>query len=149
MHPSSRPAPLWVTWLSVVSAGVMAFGLLLVVAPTLAARGFSLLIYGDAGHLASFGPEPARYVTLAHAVLGATMLGWGLALLLVTRRLLARGSKLGWRLIAFSVAAWFVLDTAYSLASGFWHNAVLNLAFVGLFAVPLLATYRDCDAADA
>jgi hypothetical protein len=37
---------------------------------------------------------------------------------------------------------WFVLDTALSLVSGFWPNAVLNVVLAVLFAVPLAATYR-------
>jgi hypothetical protein len=36
-----------------------------------------------------------------------------------------------------SALAWFIPDTSYSLISGFWQNAVLNLAFAMLFALPL------------
>lgn len=60
----------------------------------------------------------------------------------------AAGEAMGWRIIALSVAAWFVPDTAYSLWSGFWQNAVLNLAFLILFAVPLGATYNTQHGAD-
>jgi hypothetical protein len=35
-----------------------------------------------------------------------------------------------------------VPDTAFSLGTGFWQNAVLNAVFVVLFAVPLAATYK-------
>jgi len=145
----SRPASLWVTWLSVVSAGVMLFGLVLVVAPAVAQRGFSLLIYAEPVHISSFGAEAVKYIGLSHAVLGSAMFGWGLSLLIIVRRLFARASRLGWQLISFSVAAWFVADTTYSLASGFWPNAVLNLVFVVLFAIPLLASYRVCNEPDA
>jgi integral membrane sensor domain MASE1 len=34
----------------------------------------------------------------------------------------------------------FVPDTLYSLASGFWPNAVLNSVFALVFALPLWAT---------
>ena len=67
-------------------------------------------------------------------------LGWGTALVYVTRTLVANGMRAGWNVVALSVAAWFVPDTMYSLVSGFWQNAVLNAAFLGLFAVPLWAT---------
>ena len=149
MHTSSKPASLWVVWLTVVSAGVMLFGLVLVLAPVVAQRGFSLLIYADPERISSFGAEAVNYIGLTHAVLGGVMFGWGLALLLIVRRLFARGSKLGWQLISFSVVAWFVADTFYSLSYGFWQNAVLNLVFAVLFAVPLLASYRVCNEADA
>ena len=149
MHSSSRPASRWVAWLSLASAGVMLFGLVLVAAPAMARRGFSLLVYADPAHISSFGAEAADYIGLAHSVLGGVLFGWALALLLVVRRLFARGSMLGWQIIGFSVFAWFVPDTAYSLSSGFWQNAVLNLVFAFLFAVPLLASYRACKEADA
>jgi len=149
MNSNSRPASIWVAWLSVVSAGVMLFGLVLVAAPTVAQRGFALLIYSEPAHISSFGAEAVKYIGLAHAVLGSVMLGWGLSLLIIVRRLFVYGSRLGWQLISFSVAAWLVADTTYSLTSGFWPNAMLNLVFVALFAVPLLASYRVCNEPDA
>jgi len=140
---------LWVGWLLTVSVGVSLFGLVLVIAPSLARQGFSLLVYGDAVHIDSFGGAAAEYVSLAHAVLGGVMVGWGVGLVLVVRNLLASGSRLGWRMIMLSVTAWFIPDTAYSLWSGFWQNAVLNLVFLLLFAVPLAATYHVCHETDA
>jgi uncharacterized membrane protein YqaE (UPF0057 family) len=144
MHAPLRPSSLWVTWLTVVSAGVVLFGLSLVMLPDAARRGFSLLVYSDAGHISSFGDEAARYVALAHAVLGSVMTGWGVALILVVRGQFARGSRFGWQMISGSVLAWFLPDTAFSLWSGFWQNAVLNVLFFVLFLAPLAATYRIC-----
>jgi hypothetical protein len=69
------------------------------------------------------------------------MFGWGLALLLVVRGPFARGAREGWLIVAVSVAAWFVPDTAFSMWAGFWQNAVLNVVFLALFAAPLAATY--------
>lgn len=120
----------------------MAFGLALVLLPGLAREGFSLLIYADGGRLEAFGAEAVAYISLVHAVLGAVMFGWGIALLLVVRGPFARGEREGWQIIVVSVSAWFVSDTAFSLWSGFWQNAVLNFVFIVLFAVPLAATYR-------
>jgi hypothetical protein len=94
------------------------------------------------GDIDSFGAEQVRYISLVHAVLGGVMVGWGMALFHVVRSLLAGGVPAGWKIIAVSVVAWFVPDTAYSLLSGFWQNALLNAAFLALFAVPLWAT-RD------
>ncbi len=94
------------------------------------------------GRIATFGTEAVAYISLVHAVLGAVMFGWGLALLFVVRGPFALGAKEGWRIVALSVAAWFIPDTAFSLWSGFWQNAVLNAVFLALFATPLAATYR-------
>jgi hypothetical protein len=125
-----------------VTIGVMVFGLLLVLAPGVAREGFSLLFYADTKRVAAFGPQAAAYIELVQAVLGAVMFGWGLALLLVVLRLFARGAREGWQIITVSIVAWFIPDTAFSLWSGFWQNAVLNLVFLVLFATPLAATYR-------
>lgn len=132
----------WIRWLLAASLLVVVFGLALVLAPGFTRQGFSLLVYGSAARLDAFGPEPARYVSLTHAVIGGVMVGWGVALLYTTWALLRRGAREGWALIALSLGAWFVPDTAYSLVSGFWQNALLNTAFLALFALPLWAT-RD------
>lgn len=139
MTATQQPSTFWIRWLLAVSAGVMVFGLLLVVAPALARQGFSLLVYAAPDRIDAFGAEQVRYIALTHAVIGGVMVGWGVALCYVTKVLLAGGSRVGWNLIALSVAAWFVPDTTYSLLSGFWQNALLNTVFGGLFALPLWA----------
>jgi hypothetical protein len=140
MLASPLPARFWIHWLSAVAAGVVLFGLVLVLTPSVARQAFSLLVYASPTRLDAFGAEPVRYLGLAHAVIGGVMVGWGTALWLVTRQLLAHGQRIGWTVIAVSVVAWYVPDTAYSLLSGYWQNAVLNTVFLALFAVPLWAT---------
>ena len=146
MRSDYQPSRFWINWLLAVSAGVVAFGLVLVIAPSLSRQGFSLLVYASPERIDAFGQEAARYISLAHAVLGGVMVGWGAALFYVTRSLFAGGSTTAWNLIALSVGAWFLPDTSYSLLSGYWQNAVLNTVFLFLFAVPLWATRgKLCD----
>jgi hypothetical protein len=140
MTGSSQPSNFWINWLLAVEAGVIVFGLTLVLAPALTRQGFSLLVYASPDRIDSFGAEQVRYISLVHAVIGGVMIGWGAALFYVTRVLLARGARMGWNLITLSVAAWFLPDTAYSLLFGFWQNALLNVTFLTLFAAPLWAT---------
>lgn len=139
MSANVVPRKLWINWLAAVSSGVIAFGLLLVLAPGLARQGFSLLVYAEPTLIDSFGDEQVRYVSLAHAVIGGVMVGWGVAMLYVVRSLLAKGQGEGWYIITMSIAAWYIPDTAYSILSGFWQNAVLNTVFLSLFLVPLWA----------
>jgi hypothetical protein len=118
-------------------------------APALARQGFSLLVYDDARRISSFGEEAARYISLTHAVLGSVMFGWGVALVAVVRTLFARGYSEAWLIVALSVGAWFIPDTTYSALAGFWPNVVLNIAFLLLFSIPLMATrkaFHDRDA---
>ncbi|MBX3638666.1 MAG: hypothetical protein KF683_25115 [Rubrivivax sp.] len=140
MNANPAPSVFWIRWLLAAAAGVVLFGLVLVLAPGAARQGFSLLVYASPDRIDTFGAEPARYIGLAHAVIGSVMVGWGVALFQVTRTLLARGDRAGWQLLALSVAAWFVPDTAYSLLSGYWPNAVLNTGFLLLFVLPLWGT---------
>lgn len=142
-----RPIAFWSSWLLAVCLGVVAFGLFLVVAPGTTREAFALLVYGDTRRIATFGAEANAYIALLHAVLGGVMVGWGIALFLAVRGPFARGQRVGWQIVAVSVIAWFVPDTAFSVWSGFWPNAALNLAFLGLFAMPLVATYRTFHAA--
>jgi hypothetical protein len=44
-----------------------------------------------------------------------------------------------WVATTTGLVAWFVSDTTYSVTSGFWENAVLNIIVVAVLAPPLLA----------
>ena len=137
MRRGLAPPRYLVQWLIGASALVVVFGGLLVIAPVATRRGFSQLIYANHTAIDSFGSEAAHYIGLAHAVIGSVMVGWGIAMVLTTRHLIAVGSRLGWRMLALSLCGWFVPDTLYSLASGYWQNAVLNTGIAALFLIPL------------
>ena len=140
-----REALFWWLWLVVVSGGIVAAGLAMLLFPGLTRRLFSLLLFASSETIDGFGALPARYIGLAHGVLGAVMVGWGAALLLLLFGPFRRGSREAWLTVAVSLAAWFVTDTGVSLATGFWQNAVLNVVVAVLFAVPLAGTWRACD----
>jgi hypothetical protein len=116
------------------------FGATLVIAPDFARQGFSLLVYADHQRIDLFGTQAGTYIALVHAVLGSVLFGWGLALWLVVRGPFARGAREAWATIAVSAGAWFVPDTAFSLSSDFWQNALLNLVVAVSFVIPLAAT---------
>lgn len=137
----SVPNKLWINWLTVVTVGVIGFGLFLVVAPGLARQGFSLLVFSSTDRISNFGAEAASYIELAHAVMGAVMVGWGTALLLVLRGPMRRNLSEVLKIFSISLLVWFVPDSIFSVASGFWQNAILNLVFAILFAIPLVALY--------
>lgn len=119
------------------TAGLMLFGLVLVVMPGFTLQTFSLMVYASAAHLNTFGPEALAYISLVHAVLGSLMFGWGVVLMFLALGPVRRGSKEAWWMFVVSLVAWFIPDTAYSLLSGFWQNALLNAGFALLFAIAL------------
>lgn len=139
---NSRPSAFWVNWLTVVTLGVMVFSLLMVLAPAMTTRGFSLVLYGHENFLSGFGTEVGRYLSFVHAVLGAVMFGWAVALLFIIRVLFTRGMKEAWSILVLSLLTWFIPDTGFSIWSGYWENAFMNLGFALLYAIPLVATYR-------
>jgi hypothetical protein len=136
----ARPTSFWVRWLTVSACGVLIFGLGMVLAPDLTRQAFGLLLYADRDRVAGFDAAALPYISLLHGVLGAVMFGWGAALLLVIRGSFQRGSREGWNILAIAVSAWFIPDTALSLWTGFWQNALLNVAIALLFGIPLAAT---------
>ena len=136
------PSTLWVRWLQLASAVVVLFGLSLIVFQALGLRFFSLLLYQDAQHLVSATGGLVPYLKLLHAVLGAVLVGWGVAMWILASTLFAQGKTIGWVALALHLLAWFLPDTLVSLLSGFWQNAALNAGFAFLFTPPLAATWR-------
>ena len=135
-------AVLWWRWLWVANASALLFGAAMVLAPGPTRQFFGLLLYARPDAIDAFGPGAVAYITLLHAVLGAVMVGWAVALMCVLHGPFRRGERSGWTSLAASLVAWFVPDTLFSLVSGFWQNALFNLMFATLFAVPLVATWR-------
>lgn len=140
LRDTSARFDFWWRWLLVVTSGVVLFGALLFLAPSLTRQLFGLLLYGARGRLDTFSAEALAYVTLTHGVLGALMFGWGMTLLMLVLGPFRRRSAEAWRMLVVGLLAWFVPDTLYSLGCGFWQNAVLNLSFGLLFAPALAAT---------
>lgn len=133
----------WFRWLYAVVIGVMLFGVFMFLTPDVAKAFFSTLFYADATLIDThFGAEGIRYIELMHGVTGAVILGWAVALFLVLKGPFRRGEREAWLIFAISLAIWYVPDTIISLSSGFWQNALLNLVFAVLFAIPLAATYQ-------
>ena len=138
----SRVSVFWVRWLIATSLFVAAFGLSMVVAPQLPESYFNLILFGEFAEHTRFSAEAHTYIRFAYAVMGSLMAGWVASLLALIVGPLRRGERSAWIAIAVSVAVWFVLDSAASIALGFWQNAVSNLGFAILVEIPLLATYR-------
>lgn len=131
-HAAEAPTP-GLRALQAVCLGTLAFGVMLWAAPPAARALFALLMYGDPAAMDAWPPEVRHYVTLQHAVLGALMTGWAVALLLVLRCPAVPARTV----IGVSVAAWYVPDVLLSGLLGVWPNVALNTGFALLFALAL------------
>lgn len=130
---------LWTRWLTVVVAATGAFGGVLVLAPGLTSDGFGRLVYGPGGFPDSFGPA-AGYLELAHAVIGAVMVGWAALMLWVVRVALPARVPGAWAALTGSFLLWYVVDTTFSLAEGFAPNAAQNTVLLVLMLPGLVGT---------
>jgi hypothetical protein len=140
MHNRATSTPtFWINWLTYTAEFTVLFGLLMVLAPGLTQQAFGLLVFQDAAQFYAFDSQAAAYIELAHAVMGSVMVGWGALIFMLVRKLNVKDAKETCCMITISVLLWYVPDTAFSLYSGFWQNAVLNSGFAVLYAVPLLA----------
>ena len=140
MHNRATSTPtFWINWLTYTAEFTVLFGLLMVLAPGLTQQAFGLLIFQNTEQFAAFDPQATAYVELAHAVMGSVLVGWGALIFMLVRKLNIGDAKQTCRMITISVLLCYVPDTAFSLYSGFWQNAVLTTGFAVLYAVPLLA----------
>ena len=102
---------LWFRWLLAVTLGVVAGSIGMLLAPDLTRRAFGMLNYFSSNYIDSFGQQPVEYIDLLDGVLGSVMLGWSTALLIIVLGPFRRCECDGWRVLAWSVGAWFVPDT--------------------------------------
>lgn len=85
------------------------------------------------------GPEALEEShRLVNAILGGVMIGWGAMIWLLVDRFLVQAPLDVKRILVVGLATWFVVDSAGSIASGGWLNAVLNVGFLAVFLVPLM-----------
>ena len=88
-----------------------------------------------------FGGHPPLLTTelrFAVGLMGAVSLGWGATLMAVAATTPAIAPEVVdalWRRVTWAVVAWFVVDSAISVATGFWPNAVSNAVLLGWFWV--------------
>ena len=92
------------------------------------------LIYWPVDGNPAYAETGAR---LLWAISGGSLVGWGVMLWRVASELYPRSPDLARSLILTSIGCWFVLDSAGSIAAGAPVNALMNVAFLLLFYLPL------------
>ena len=141
-----RPIPnrLWDGWLAVAVALVGLLGVVLAVAAQPMIAVFDRVFFAGPGPVSD--GAGLEYLALVYRILGAVLIGWSVTLAAAWRALRAGTGgrdRRAWWTVALSVGAWFVVDSTYSLTSGFPENALLNLGLAVLVAVPLAGMWRE------
>lgn len=140
--PTTERRALWL--LSAVFAGLIAGGLVFVIAPDWGGigwlnRGVDRAFFGAAAPPAGAGAM-RRWL---YGVEGATLVAFGVLGLAVIRTAGIRREPWVWKALASAVGAWFVLDTIVSAGYGVWPNVVLNLGIALVVLVPVVALARS------
>ena len=85
----------------------------------------------------------ATETRLLIAICGGICVGWGVMYYLIVAHVFEDNPKLGRKLILTPIIAWFCVDSLGSVLAGAPFNAVLNLSFLFMFAVPVLWPSRE------
>jgi hypothetical protein len=130
----------WSIWLSVWCWGVLAFGALLMTAAAPGmdglARRLFVLFADNPDNAAMFGHPAVRF---GLGLQGALTIGWGMTMLAAFQAAKASGPWL-WRALTWAVVTWWFLDSAISVMTGFWINAVSNTVLLIAFVIPIAAS---------
>ncbi|MDM7956563.1 hypothetical protein [Blastomonas sp.] len=124
----------WQAQMQLWCGAVMIFGLLLMSGAFEATSAVT-----DAMFAILDAPGPLNYdpvLRFSLALMGAVTLGWGATVLAVvrgTREMPAAQSLALWRGITVALLLWYVVDSALSVATGFWRNALSNTVLIGWY----------------
>lgn len=128
----------WRNWLAVWCVAVGVFGALLVGGGLEATSGPTRLIFDILN-----GPmelDLNAQMRFSLAVMGAVTLGWAVTAAAAIQAAILLGERATpiWRLLLGSVMAWFVIDTAMSIHTGYGVNAIPNLVLLATFLLPII-----------
>jgi hypothetical protein len=84
-----------------------------------------------------------KFQSWAYSVTLATLAGWSLSLSVLVANAYATRQLWVWWSIAGGVALWFTLDTGRSIYHRVFLNAIGNVAFLVIVAIPLFGTFVD------
>jgi hypothetical protein len=126
---------LWAKITIACATATTVFGLSMMMWPRLGIGYFNMLFFGSPRYPVSMGPAASAYLDFVYGVLGAVIIGWMSILIALCLRSLADRSSVAPALPA--IAIWLVIDSAFSVVSGFWQNAASNLLFAAMLAIPI------------
>ena len=130
----------WRIWLTVWCWVVVVVGVVLAGAGLDATDGATEMMFSIMGPAGGFDWTP--HLRFATALMGAVTLGWGLSFLAAFNAAHRLGDQAGpvWRMLTAAAIAWFVIDSALSVATGFWLNAVSNTGLILGYLAPVIAS---------
>jgi hypothetical protein len=141
-QPALAPLVFWSRLIQAAAAVVLTLSAVLLLAPDLGERVFNLVYYRQLSGPVQAPAPVAGYIQFANGIIGAVMAGWMFTVIMLARGPFVAGQVLAWRTIAYPLAGWYAVDTAFSAAHGVWGNVLLNTGTALMFGVPLLASRK-------
>ena len=140
-HVALAPLVFW-SRLIQAAAVVLTLSAVLLLAPDLGERVFNLVYYQQLSGPVQAPAPVAGYIRFANGIIGAVMAGWMFMVIMLARGPFVAGQALAWRTIAYPLAGWYAVDTAFSAAHGVWGNVLLNTGTAVMFSIPLPASRK-------
>ncbi|MBZ0318843.1 MAG: hypothetical protein K8L91_20675 [Anaerolineae bacterium] len=134
---------IWRRWLIVVTIGVMVYAAGLMLLPQTMHGLFNALFFADSKQVRRIGEDNVEFIQLVYGVLGAVMIGWMVTLLALMRHNFQTDPRGIWQILVLSIGVWFVVDSGFSVVTGFVEHAVFNMGFLVLYAIPLVGMGRS------
>ena len=141
MTESEIPRVWWI-WLLIAYALTALTALASVVFPDVMLDAMSRTFLGSPDALAIHGEEVVRFFGLISGISAGVSLAWTVALSFIVVGPFRQCTRWAWWAIAASTLVWFVVDSGRSIATGFADNAMYNVLWLTMYAIPLAATFR-------
>ncbi len=129
----------WRNWMLAWCLGVALFGLVLAGAGFAETSGPAQALLDRMSGGALLLDRPLRFGIGLQGALSIAIAGLAWAAIRAADALGPDGAPI-WRLLLWSMLAWYVIDSAISCANGLWLNAVSNTVLMIALLVPLLAS---------
>jgi hypothetical protein len=129
----------WRIWLIVWACNVILFGAIIAGGAFEATSSPISALYDLLQGPGPITNDPALRFSLA--VMGGVSIGWGvtgLLAILAAIKLGDRGQPV-WNAVTLGLIAWFISDSALSIATGYGLNVVPNILLLGGYLIPLVA----------
>jgi hypothetical protein len=132
----------WRIWLNLWAWSVIVFGIIIAGGAFEATSGPISALYDLLQGPGPITNDPALRFSLA--VMGGVSIGWGVTGLLAIQAAIKLGDKGQpvWNAVTLGLIAWFISDSALSVATGYGLNVVPNILLLGGYLIPLIANKK-------
>jgi len=136
--------PFWYKWLLVMTVIIMAFGFGMAFFNQTALFDSVFNVLVDSSFWGTESPPNGifQFQSWIYGVLGATMGGWGIVLIYITKNAFFKREKWAWKAVAIALITWYLVDSAISLYFGVIFNAIFNSIIFILVLLPLVMTRK-------